>query len=93
MGHETGPLMARCALALYFWVGGIIACGFDRDQMKRPVPYGEFPALLPLGRLRCAVFMFFVLFGLPSALAAIASMLRTKWRAARFRRRWYRRHP
>ena len=51
---------------VYLFVGLLSAAMVDRSQMKKQIPYEDFPAM-PLRHIRLGIFCFYILFGVPCA--------------------------
>jgi hypothetical protein len=56
----------------YFWliIGLIFFFVFDKWQMKKEVPYGNFPSVAPLRTIRIVICIFCMLFWFPIAVYA-----------------------
>jgi hypothetical protein len=73
-GEGMIPLLIA---GLYLIAGAWIALEVDEAQMKKPVPYGEFPSLLTLEQIRHVVFLLFIFVGPP---VFVRQFFRMLWR-------------
>jgi hypothetical protein len=70
----------------YIFAGSLFAGWWDDQEMKKHVPFGEVPAILPLHVIRVFSFLLLTLTGLPIVLAGFVVIgIPATWHRIRFR--------
>jgi hypothetical protein len=60
---------------VYLAAGLVLAFVIDRDEMKKDVPYGTFPAVVSLGAIRKIMIVMLTFLGAPTALVAFIGIM------------------
>ena len=56
---------------LYVLAGLLLGMEVDEREMQQPVPYGEFPSIVPLSEWRLLTYLVFVFGGVPLVICAM----------------------
>jgi hypothetical protein len=78
--------MSYWILGFYVYLAAGLGLAFviDRDEMKKDVPYGTFPAVVSLGAIRKIMIVMIALLGAPTALVAFIGIMILHTRASYF---------
>jgi len=74
-------MITLLAIGFYLAMGGAIGAVVDGDQMKRHVPYGHMPAMMPLKYYRVTVYVGFTFAWLPLIVRAVVHHFAQKFRS------------